>query len=50
MAATLRDGLAQWYSHEDEHRQAVLTQVAQFNWDDAVEGYLHYYLDILRNK
>ena len=50
MAATLRDGLAQWYSHEDEHRQAVLTQVAQFNWDDAVEAYLHYYLDILRCK
>lgn len=50
MAATVSDGLRQWKSHEAACRDAVLRQVAQFDWDKAADAYLDYYVDILRRK
>lgn len=48
MAATVGEGMDRWNSHSEAYRQAVLRQVAQFDWDKAAEGYLDYYVDILR--
>lgn len=47
MAINVEKGLSDFYSSPIDKGEKLKERAAKFNWDDTVENYINYYLDIL---